>query len=118
MVNTGYVTFGFGLSYSSFSVEAGTEGKDVAEGLTICAKVTDKGAYKGKEVVQVYCQAPQGALGKPARSLCGFAKTKELAPGEAQMLRIPVSPYTIASYDDSRALNPAGCWRQESMFFM
>ena len=106
--------FGFGLSYSSFSVEAEAEGTDVAEGITVCAKVTNKGAYRGKEVVQVYCQAPQGALGKPARSLCGFAKTKELAPGECQTLRIPVSPYTVASYDDSGASGHKSCWVLEA----
>lgn len=84
--------------------------KGFAEGITIFAKVTNTGDVAGKEVIQVYCQAPQGVLGKPARSLCGFAKTKELAPGQSQTLRIPVSGYTCASYDDSGATGHKACW--------
>lgn len=88
--------------------------KGFAEGITILAKVTNTGDAAGKEVIQVYCQAPQGVLGKPARSLCGFAKTKELAPGQSQTLRIPVSGYTCASYDDSGATGHKACWVLEA----
>ncbi|MDE5932618.1 MAG: glycoside hydrolase family 3 C-terminal domain-containing protein, partial [Lachnospiraceae bacterium] len=65
--------FGFGLSYTTFALETGQieGGKKV---LLFPVKVTNTGTCAGKEVVQIYCQAPQGALGKPARSLCGFAK--------------------------------------------
>ncbi len=113
--------FGFGLSYTTFAVEAELEdaeeeakGGKAAQGLTIRAKVTNTGNVSGKEVVQVYCQAPQGALGKPARSLCGFAKTKELAPGEAQELEISVPAGAIASYDDSGASGHKSCWVLEA----
>ena len=58
----------------------------------------------GKEVVQVYYGAPEGKLTKPARELCGFAKTKELAPGESQELYISFAISDMASYDDIGAI--------------
>ena len=51
--------------------------------------------------MQLYASAPQGRLGKAARVLCGFAKTKELAPGESEVLTITCGKYYLASYDDS-----------------
>lgn len=121
--------FGFGLSYTSFRLETELFGKEMADGkkavpedeIMFCVKVTNTGTYAGKEVVQVYCQAPQGALGKPARSLCGFAKTRELAPGEEQKLQIPVSWECLASYDDSGITGHKACFVLESgeyLFFV
>lgn len=77
-------------------------------------KITNTGAVPGKEVAQVYCGQPQGALGKPARILCGFAKTKELAPGESQTLEIAVSRHALASYDDSGVTGHKSCWVLEA----
>ncbi len=95
--------FGFGLSYTSFRIKAHTftqlAGESTAAVLKISVKNT--GDYSGKEVVQVYLEAPQGKLGKAARVLCGYEKTKELAPGEEQELEIKVDLRDFASYDDS-----------------
>lgn len=109
--------FGFGLSYTNFTLEpelAGTGGQDTWDEVSVSVKVTNTGEKSGKEVVQVYCQAPQGTLGKPARSLCGFAKTKELAPGEAQTLHIPVPQKRLASYDDGGLTGNKSCWVLEA----
>ena len=68
--------FGFGLSYTTFDVKTvSVSGSDT---LTFKVSVTNTGKFSGKEVVQVYCGAPQGKLGKAARVLCGFAKTRSL----------------------------------------
>ncbi len=109
--------FGFGLSYTTFAVEAKLETAGSADADTaavISAQVTNTGAVAGKEVVQVYCEAPQGAMGKPARVLCGFAKTKELAPGEDQTLQIAVPWYTLSSYDDGGVTGHRSCWVLEA----
>ncbi|MCR5330332.1 MAG: fibronectin type III-like domain-contianing protein, partial [Lachnospiraceae bacterium] len=71
--------------------------------IDITVTVTNTGSFAGKEVVQIYCEAPQGKLGKPARVLCGFNKTKLLQPGESETITVNVSPETFASYDDSGA---------------
>lgn len=100
--------FGFGLSYTTFDVKnVSVSGSDT---LTFKVSVTNTGKFSGKEVVQVYCGAPQGKLGKAARVLCGFAKTKELAPDETQELEISVRLETLASYDDSGVTGNRFCW--------
>ena len=100
--------FGFGLSYTTFDVKnVSVSGSDT---LTFKVSVTNTGKFSGKEVVQVYCGAPQGKLGKAARVLCGFAKTKELAPDETQELEISVRLETLASYDDSGVTGNRVCW--------
>jgi len=41
-------------------------------GCEIQVQVKNTGKTAGKHVVQAYVEAPQGKLGKSARSLCGF----------------------------------------------
>ncbi len=92
--------FGFGLSYTSFSITPGDWSHDDADGqIYLDVTVQNTGERPGKEVVQVYCEAPQGALGKPARVLTAFAKTELLSPGASQKLRLALVP--PVSYDDS-----------------
>ena len=91
--------FGYGLSYTSFQIDQGEAfGEDGT--YTLPVTVTNTGKKEGKEVVQIYGQAPQGKLGKPARVLIAFEKTRELKPGESQVLSIDFSIDTLASYDD------------------
>lgn len=93
--------FGYGLSYTDFVLEAKdyvmTEEGDCLE---FAVTVTNVGNYSGREVVQLYFEAPQGLLGKPARQLCAFQKTKLLAPKESQKLVLSVTCRELASYDD------------------
>ena len=91
--------FGFGLSYTQFawSVE---DAKQTDNQIYFRIKVNNTGNYAGKEVIQIYVQAPQGKLGKAARSLVGFQKTDLLEPGQSQTLSISFSVASLASYDD------------------
>ena len=94
--------FGFGMSYTSFEINP--KGISNASGkIILSAEVKNVGNTAGKEVVQFYVSKPQGKLGKPALSLVGFLKTAELAPGEAVELTLELSPYTLASYDETGA---------------
>ena len=91
--------FGYGLSYTDFLMET----REVCEKdgrIVIRVLVTNTGNRDGKEVVEVYYSAPQGLLGKPAKELAAFAKTRLLKPGESQtmVLSFPISD--MASYDD------------------
>ena len=104
--------FGFGLSYTDFEIAACGSYDD--KQVTIKAAVKNIGSAAGKEVVQVYCEAPQGKLGKAGKVLCGFEKTKLLAPGEEQELTIVISEKSIASYDDSGITGHACAWLMEN----
>ena len=100
--------FGFGLSYTTFSMEA--DGFSYAENqVSFVMKVTNTGSVAGKEVVQVYAKAPLGKLGKPARVLIDFKKTKELMPGECETLTFAIPTSVFASYNEvSTAGMPVG----------
>lgn len=110
--------FGFGLSYTTFEMAAEkaetifkTDENGVTDtGVRYEVKVTNTGAYSGKEVVMFYVEKPQGKLGQPKKILCGYEKTKNLAPNESQTLVIEAWLSDIASYDDSGITGYKNCW--------
>ncbi|KTD86820.1 glycoside hydrolase family 3 C-terminal domain-containing protein [Paenibacillus etheri] len=106
--------FGYGLSYTTFSIkpeEAKVITKEGESFIEVGVTVTNTGTtYAGKEVVQVYYEAPQGKLGKPAKALVSFGKTKVLEPGEAQRLTVSFSVHSMASYDDAGVTGHASAY--------
>ncbi|MEK3784932.1 glycoside hydrolase family 3 C-terminal domain-containing protein [Paenibacillus sp. FSL K6-1230] len=96
--------FGYGLSYTQFQLEPGEAQLLEQEGeryLSVDVTVRNiGGAFAGKEVVQLYCEAPQGKLGQPARVLAAFGKTGELQPGESERLVLTFPVHSLSSYDD------------------
>ena len=104
--------FGFGLSYTTFQLSkpvVKAKGKDAVE---VSITVRNTGSVAGKEVAQVYVQAPQGRLEKPAQELKAFAKTRELQPGESQTLTMTIPVRMLASFDEagSQWLTEAGTY--------
>lgn len=96
--------FGCGFSYTSFKIEpeaAKLVARDGEKYIEIDVTVTNSGtSFAGKEIVQVYYEAPQGLLGQPARALAAFGKTSTLQPGESQRLTVSFPVHSMASYDD------------------
>ena len=104
--------FGFGLSYTTFEMTkpvVKAKGKDAVE---VSITVKNTGSVAGKEVAQVYVQAPKGRLEKPVQELKGFAKTRSLQPGESQTLTIVIPVRDLASFDEagSQWLTEAGTY--------
>ena len=104
--------FGFGLSYTTFQFTkpvVKAKGKDAVE---VSITVKNTGSVAGKEVAQVYVQAPKGRLEKPVQELKAFAKTRELQPGESQTLTITIPVRDLASFDEAKSqwLTEAGTY--------
>ena len=91
--------FGFGLSYTSFSLEAVSAGEESGL-IRVSVRVTNTGGTAGKEVVQLYFCPPQGKLQKPLRHLAAFRKTELLAPGESETAELTFAVSDMACFDD------------------
>ncbi len=104
--------FGFGLSYTTFNLVATAQVRGLRLDATVI--VTNTGARPGKEVVQLYHEAPQGLLGRPARELSAFAKTPLLAPGESCTLHLEFDLQEAGGYDDDGRTGHPSCYVLET----
>ncbi|MGN0526701.1 MAG: glycoside hydrolase family 3 C-terminal domain-containing protein [Acutalibacteraceae bacterium] len=91
--------FGYGLSYTTFSITGKVCCESEGQIVAVC-NVKNTGSVAGREVVQLYFSAPQGVLDKASKVLCGYKKTKLLAPGEAETVVISFNRDDMASFDD------------------
>lgn len=102
--------FGYGLSYTDFAIKV-LGGCVDGENVRVKVQVRNTGArYAGREVVQVYYSAPQGALGRPARELAAFAKTQLLSPGACENLTLSFPLAEMAAYDDGGYTGNKSCY--------
>jgi beta-glucosidase len=90
--------FGYGMSYTTFEYSEPVV-YPVEGGYIATIKVTNTGRVAGKEVVELYASAPQNEAGEPARELIAFAKTKNLSPGESQVLTMTFTDKDLAWFD-------------------
>lgn len=97
--------FGYGLSYTTFEQKMGNLQTDKNGEISVDVTVKNTGKTAGKEVVEVYFTPPytEGGIEKASTNLLTFAKTKELAPGESQVVKIDFNQEDLASYDSQQA---------------
>ena len=103
--------FGYGLSYSTFKQEIVGTPKFTNKNHNITAqisvKVTNTGKVAGKDVVQVYGQAPytdydkEHNVEKSAIQLLGYGKTAILEPGASETVVVDVDLQNLASWDST-----------------
>ncbi len=116
--------FGFGLSYTTFSLHhlaVHSIGAGQQRVITVHVTVTNTGSRAGAEVVQLYVHPPQGGkLNRVVQKLEGFQRV-ELNPGQSRTVamtlnwkafacfnpvlnawEVPSGPYTIAVGTSSR----------------
>lgn len=106
--------FGHGLSYTTFSLTNTTF--EVIDGeVRVHGDVTNIGSHHGaKQVVQLYCRAPDGPLGTPERALVAFTKTAVLTPGDTERIQLRCPVADLASYDDGGATGHRAAWVLQS----
>ena len=92
--------FGYGMSYTTFKYGKPVVTKDAQGNIKVLVTVKNAGKVAGKEVVQVYVAAPGKDMDKPARELRGFAKTKNLQPGESETVSIDIPYKNLASFNE------------------
>lgn len=95
--------FGYGLSYTSFEYNHPKVLKNSDGSITVNVEVKNVGKFRGKEVAQVYVAAPGNDMDKPARELKAFAKTRELAPGESQIVQLSIPYESLASFNEAES---------------
>jgi len=92
--------FGYGLSYTSF-VWSELTIAEAPDGFILSITVTNTGSRAGKDVVELYLTKPYipGGVEKAAVELAGFAKTKNLTPGQSETVHISIARRQLACYD-------------------
>jgi beta-glucosidase len=94
--------FGFGLSYTTFSVhdltlDATTMGRRGAVHVTV--KVTNTGDKVGDDVVQLYLHDPVASISQPVRRLRGFQRVT-LQPKQTRTVGFTIDRSDVGFYDN------------------
>ncbi|HUG51733.1 MAG TPA: glycoside hydrolase family 3 N-terminal domain-containing protein, partial [Terrimesophilobacter sp.] len=94
--------FGFGLSYTSFDYTDLAVDPAVAAGdaFTAAVTVSNTGATRGADVVQLYGHDVRGSVTRPVAQLLGYTRV-ELDPGESIRVSFTV-PTTRFAFSDRR----------------
>jgi beta-glucosidase len=93
--------FGFGLSYTTFSIGAPQLAKKrIARGgsTRVSVDVINTGAREGSEVVQMYIRDCVSSATRPVKELKGFQRVF-LKPGESTAVSFDITPELLAFYD-------------------
>ncbi|WP_124382848.1 beta-glucosidase [Ralstonia sp. SET104] len=102
--------FGFGLSYTSFTITNATVSPGANGTYNVTAVVTNTGKLRGAEVPQVYVALPS-ATGEPPKRLIGFQKVW-LDAGASKTVSITIDPnasnHPLSTWDkDAQLWKPA-----------
>lgn len=100
--NTPLYSFGFGLSYTSFTYGDIAVNKTQAKGnndsITATLTVTNTGNYAGEETVQLYITDPVASVTRAVKDLKGFQKIW-LQPGESKTVSFTIHTEQLKFYN-------------------
>lgn len=99
--NSPKFTFGYGLSYTTFSYSdlklSKTAMKD-SETIEVSATITNTGKYAGEEVVQLYLQDKFGSVVRPIMELRDFQKIR-LNAGESKTVKFVIDKEKLSFFN-------------------
>ncbi len=90
--------FGFGLSYTKFDYQF-IDVNNNKDNIVVKVKVTNKGNYPGKEVIQLYLSGP---INRPENELVAFNKTKLLSPKESEIIGLNFKLSEFPTYNEEK----------------
>lgn len=91
--------FGYGISYTKFQYSNTKISNTVfKDSISISVEIKNAGMFSGKEVVELYLNAPTDEIEKPVQELKAFAKTKLLQPGESEVISFTLNDRLLASF--------------------
>jgi beta-glucosidase len=96
-------TFGFGLSYTTFSYSNLKIDKDTIgpnDIINVSVTVTNTGKRDGKEVIQLYTRDLYASITPSVKRLKRFSKVL-LKPGESQVVKFQIQPADLKFVDNS-----------------
>ncbi len=102
--------FGYGLSYTSFTIGAprlGTPTIGIADTVAVDVDVANTGARAGDEVVQLYVRDDEASVTRPVIELKHFQRVT-LQPGEKKTVRFELTPRDLSLWnvEMKRAVEP------------
>ena len=99
--------FGYGLSYTDFSWKLDSVSASTGDTITkdtvftVTVTVTNTGEVAGKDIVQLYYEAPytDGGIEKAKVNLGDFVKTDLIQPDGTDTVELTLSAFEMASFD-------------------
>jgi beta-glucosidase len=103
VANTPQYAFGYGLSYTTFSVSnvhLSSASVSTSGTMTVSADVTNTGSVAGDDVVQLYTHQDGTTLLQPVRRLNGFQRVT-LNPGQTKTVTFTLGPSNTGFYTNN-----------------
>jgi len=94
--------FGYGLSYTTFSLSNVSAPSSVSRNGTmkVTAKITNTGSTAGADVVQLYVHESDTSILQPVEKLEGFQRVS-LPPGGSQTVTFTLGPQNLGFYNNN-----------------
>jgi beta-glucosidase len=99
--NTPQYSFGYGLSYTTFSITNLQAPSNVSGNrpFQVSAQIQNTGSMAGADVVQLYLHESDTSILQPVQKLEGFQRV-ELAPGQTKTVTFTLGPQNLGFYNE------------------